>query len=123
LEDRITGSAGEQGETMVHGRSSPPPRRSRKDLIVGVGWHAHINWSPPAGAPLLGVPMTDSSGQIIDNDLTDGEEVEILSWRQRSRAAVTYQVRRLRDGSEWWIAAPYLRRECSGIGPVVGDPS
>jgi hypothetical protein len=36
--------------------------------------------------------------------------LEILSWRPRSRDGLCYQVRRLSDGSEWWIAATYLRR-------------
>jgi hypothetical protein len=54
--------------------------------------------------------MTDAAGKAIANDLADGQEVEIVSWRPRSRDGVAYQVRRSTDGSEWWIAVAYLRR-------------
>ena len=54
--------------------------------------------------------MTDGAGAAVFNDLTDGQEVEILSWRPRSREGLSYQIRRLSDGSEWWLAATYLRR-------------
>ena len=66
------------------------------------------------------MPITDGSGQVIENDLADGDEVEILSWRQRSRAGVAYQIRRLSDGSEWWIAASCLRRDRVRIDPTTG---
>jgi hypothetical protein len=94
---------------MIYGRSSPKPR-SKKELIVCVGWHAHIDWSQPKSETHQPVPLTDASGQVVPNDLVDGDEVEILSWRQHSRAGVAYQIRCLRDGSEWWIAASHLRR-------------
>jgi hypothetical protein len=84
------------------------PRRDKNELILGVGWHAFINWSPPT--PRLPVPLVDSFGQPLSNDLVDGQEVEILSWRPRSRHGLAYQIRRLSDGSEWWIGAVYLRR-------------
>ncbi|MDX2169498.1 MAG: hypothetical protein SF182_20685 [Deltaproteobacteria bacterium] len=77
---------------------------------MGIGAHAFINWTPPPGALRPGVPMIDGSGALLSNDLRDGEEVEILSWRPRSREGLAYQVRRMRDGSEWWVAAIYLRR-------------
>jgi hypothetical protein len=96
--------------SMIYGRSTAAPRRTKKELIVGVGWHAHIHWSQPVGKPPCSVPTADNSGQMIENDLADGDEVEILSWRQRSRAGVAYQIRRLSDGSECWIDASYLRR-------------
>lgn len=99
-------------------RSSPPLRRAKNELVLGVGWHAYVNWSPPAGQPLRPVPMTDGAGVPLGNDLTDGQEVEILSWRPRSRDGLSYQVRRLSDGSEWWIAATYLRR----VAPRRLDP-
>jgi hypothetical protein len=108
---------------MIYGRSSPPPRRAKNDLIVGVGWHAHINWLQPAGEPRCSLPITDTSGQVVENDLADGEEVEILSWRQRSRAGVIYQIRRLRDRSEWWIAASYLRRARVRVELPLGGPT
>jgi hypothetical protein len=54
--------------------------------------------------------MTDAAGKPIVNDLADGQEVEIVSWRPRAREGVAYQVRRSTDGSEWWISVEYLRR-------------
>jgi hypothetical protein len=91
-------------------RSSPAPRRSKNELVLGVGAHAFVNWSPPGGHSLRRVPMVDGAGATVDNDLTDGQEVEILSWRPRSREGLAYQIRRLSDGTEWWLAATYLRR-------------
>lgn len=95
---------------MIYGKSNMTPRRTNNELIVGVGWHAHINWSHPVGDLRHSVPITNSSGQVLESDFADGDEVEILSWRQRSCAGVAYQIRRLSDGSECWIAASYLRR-------------
>jgi hypothetical protein len=96
-------------------QSSPPARPAKNELIIGVGWHAYINWSPSAGDVGRPVPMTDGGGNQIGNDLVDGEEVEIVSWRPRSRAGLAYQIRRLSDGSDWWIAARYLRRGATRV--------
>ena len=93
-----------------HLRSSmPAPRRSKKAPVFCIGWHAFVNWPQPAGTSSP-VPMTDAAGKPIANDLADGQEVEIVSWRPRSREGVAYQIRRRTDGSEWWIAVAYLRR-------------
>ena len=91
-------------------RHASTPRQAKNELVLGVGWHAFVNWSPPAGQSQRPVPMTDGTGTQVGNDLTDGQEVEILSWRPRSRDGLAYQIRRMSDGSEWWIAATYLRR-------------
>jgi len=63
------------------------------------------------------VPLMDASGKPLPNDLVDGQQVEIVSWRPRSREGLVYQIRRLADGSEWWIGAQYLRRD------PVAEPS
>jgi hypothetical protein len=91
-------------------RNSLPGRPAKNELIIGVGWHAYIDWSPAAGEIDRPVPLTDDSGNQIGNDLVDGQEVEIVSWRPRSRVGPAYQIRRLSDGSNGWIAAKYLRR-------------
>ena len=62
------------------------------------------------------LPLMDASGQPLANDLVDGQQVEILSWRPRSREGIAYQIRRTVDGSEWWIGAQYLRKQ------AVADP-
>jgi hypothetical protein len=95
---------------MAAYRNSPTPRRAKNDLVLGVGSHAYVNWSPPVGEPRRPVPMIDAAGTPVDNDLADGQEVEIVSWRPRSRDGLSYQIRRLSDGSEWWITATFLRR-------------
>ena len=90
--------------------SKPAPRRAKNAPVLGVGWHAYVNWSPPAEQPRQPLPLTDGNGKPLANDLADGQEVEIVSLRPRAREGVAYQVRRLSDGSEWWIGAVYLRR-------------
>jgi len=90
--------------------SKPAPRRVKNDPIFGAGWHVYVNWPPSAARPSGPLPLIDAAGNPVANDLADGDEVEIVSWRPRSREGLSYQIRRLRDGSEWWIAAVYLRR-------------
>jgi hypothetical protein len=55
--------------------------------------------------------MQDTNGRPLLNDLVDGQQVEILSWRPRASEGTLYQIRRLADGSEWWINAKYLRKQ------------
>jgi hypothetical protein len=95
---------------MAFQRFGPTRRPSKNELVVGVGSRAYVNWHPPIGSNGQGVPMLDGTGAQLSNNLTDGEEVEILSWLPRSREGLTYQIRRMKDRSEWWIAATYLRR-------------
>jgi hypothetical protein len=66
--------------------------------------------------------MIDAAGKPVANDLADGQEVEIVSWRPRAREGVAYQVRRSADGSEWWIAVQYLRslREAPPLVEAAG---
>jgi hypothetical protein len=100
-------------------RSLPSVRPAKNELIIGVGWHAYINWSPANHEMERSVPMTDGLGKQIGNDLVDGQEVEIVSWRPRSGAGLAYQVRRLSDGTDWWVAAQYLRRLPTRSATVV----
>ena len=83
---------------------------TKNQFVVGIGARVYVNWSPPPGRPAHCVPMLDAAGQLVANDLSDGQEVEVVSWRPRSREGLSYQVRRLSDGTEWWIASTYLRR-------------
>jgi hypothetical protein len=100
------------------------PRRP-KSPVYCVGWRAFVNWPQPAGETRSPVPMTDEAGRQIVNDLADGQEVEILSWRPHARASVTYQIRRNTDGSEWWVAVEHLRRrrEAAPIEATGAAPS
>jgi hypothetical protein len=90
--------------------SKPVPRRAKKEPVFGVGWRAFVNWAGSAEQSSCPVPLADSRGLPLANDLADGDEVEILAWRPRSREGVSYQIQRLSDGSHWWITAAYLRR-------------
>jgi hypothetical protein len=89
-------------------RSRAAARTTKKDPILGVGCHAFVNWPHTTQA----VPLVIAPGELpVPNDLIDGQEVEIVSWRPRSREGLAYQIRRLSDGREWWILAVHLRRE------------
>jgi hypothetical protein len=92
--------------------SKPAPRRARNAPVFCVGWRAFVNWLQTGPVPLM-----DTNGQPLANDLIDGEQVEIVSWRPRSREGLLYQVRRLADGSEWWIGANCLRRQAVAAPP------
>jgi hypothetical protein len=92
--------------------SRPAPRRAKNAPVFCAGWRVFVHWPLRAGETLLPVPLTDPNGTPLANDLADGQQVEILAWRPRSREGLLYQIRRLTDGSEWWIAAQYLRRQC-----------
>jgi len=96
-------------------------RRVKTEHVFCVGWHAFVHWPERAGQPLGQVPLRDVTGRVLANDLADGQEVEIVSWRPRAREGVTYQIRRLTDGTEWWIGAIYLRRrrEADATTPAV----
>lgn len=98
--------------------SKPAPRRTKDGLVFGIGGRAFVHWPHLPGTPLSPVPMIDGSGTALYNDLVDGQEVEILSWRPNSREGVMYQVRRCHDRSEWWISATYLRRTATATAAV-----
>jgi hypothetical protein len=74
-----------------------------------VGWRAFVNW-PQTGRSREPVPMTDGRGDLVANDLIDGQEVEIVAWRPHSPQGLAYHIRRVSDGREWWVRALYLRR-------------
>lgn len=109
---------------MAEMHRAPAPRvaarRGKSEPVFCVGWKAFVHW-PANGAPAGRVPLTDLHGNPQDNDLVDGQQVEILSWRPRSSAGVLYQIRRLADGSEWWIGARHLRLQAVPVAtaPVV----
>jgi hypothetical protein len=105
-----------------HSAPSGRSKKDKNDLVIGVGRRAYVNWSPPVGQPRCPVPMIDVTGKLLGNDLSDGQEVEILSWRPRSRDGLSYQIRRISDGSEWWISSIYLRRLATAalVAPVNG---
>lgn len=98
--------------------SKPAARRAKKEPVFGVGWRAFVHCPSNDGQSGL-VPLVDAGGKPLANDLVDGQEVEIVSWRPRSREGLTYQIRRLRDGSEWWIGAGYLRRQQQAAADAV----
>ncbi len=86
--------------------SSAPSRKQPKGTVFGIGRRVFVNW-PRKGSIML--PATDRNGGPLDNDLADGQELEILSWQPRSSLGLIYEVRRLQDDTEWWISASHLR--------------
>jgi hypothetical protein len=88
----------------------PSTRLDKNELILSVGWHAFINSPGSAGRRSEPVPINDSRGEAIANDLVDGQEVEILAWHPHASQGLAYQIRRLTDGKVWWLRAVYLRR-------------
>jgi len=100
--------------------SKPAPRRAKNAPIFCVGWRAFVHW-PLRGQTLMPVPLNDASGKPLVNDLLDGQQVEIVSWQPRSREGLLYQIRRVADGTEWWIGAQYLRREA--VFSSAGEPA
>ncbi len=86
-------------------------RRAKNEQIFCVGWRAFVNWPQRPDQPLAPVPVTAATGAAVANDVADGQEVEIVSWRPRAREGLLYQIRRITDDSEWWIPATCLRRQ------------
>jgi hypothetical protein len=105
-----------------HLTSRPAPRRTKDSPVFCVGWRAFVHWPVRAAQTAGPVPLTDVNGRPLANDLVDGQPVEILSWRPRSRDGVLYQIRSLADGSEWWIGAQHLRRQAVAEVPVAVEP-
>ena len=96
--------------------------RKKSSPVFCVGWRAFVHWPARLAAVHGSVPLTDLNGGALPNDLADGQQIEIISWRPRSREGVLYQISRLSDGSEWWIAPQYLRRQCQPEGAdTAGD--
>jgi hypothetical protein len=101
---------------MVFDKRAAAQRSSKKDPVFGVGWHAFVHWPHPS----LSVPLLGGSESTPPDGLSDGDEVEILSWLPRHRDGMAYQIRRLSDASECWILAVHLRRQ-RHAGQAVGD--
>jgi len=89
--------------------------------IFSVGGHAFLNWPLSSAAAVANpvLPVTDLHGVLLANDFADGERVEILAWRPRSREGLRYQVRRLADGREGWVDAQHLRGQAVAA-PIAG---
>jgi hypothetical protein len=91
-------------------------RRPKKAAVFCVGWRAFVHWPTGQAIP---VPAMDRAGNPRGNDLVDGEEVEILSWQPGSRRGVLYEIRRVGDGSEWWLGDAHLRAGRQAPLPVA----
>jgi hypothetical protein len=84
--------------------------RKRSEPVFCAGWRAFVHWPAKANATSGPVPLNDASGKAPVCDLADGQPVEILAWRPTSREGLMYQIQRVADGSQWWVAAKHLRR-------------
>ena len=84
---------------IVRKPKSPPP--------LSVGRHAFVNRITTGKQDPGDVHLTDEHDTQMLRELADGQEVEILGWRQRPR--VRYHVRCVSGGTEGWVAAEWLR--------------
>jgi hypothetical protein len=120
----LTYSGTHGGERMAFDNlppSKPAARRAKNEPIFCAGWRVFVHW-PARGTQTPGpLPLVDADGKPLANDLVDGQQVEIVSWRPRSREGLAYRIRRLADDSEWWISGQYLRRH--RVAERVGDPA
>lgn len=57
----------------------------RPDLLCGCRVFVHCDGQPPGPLPVI-----DTNGQPLVNDLADGQEVEIIAWRPRARVGPPY---------------------------------
>lgn len=98
---------------MAYTRSPAPKSAShllKNEFLVPVGWHAFVNCPQTKGEPTQTVPLANGTGSDAPNDLSDGQEVEILAWRPFASGGLAYQIRRVSDGNEFWLRALYLRK-------------
>ena len=91
-------------------------RREKSGPVFCVGRKAFIHWPALMRKP-DGVPLTDGNGAHLPNDLVDGQQIEIVSWRPHSSRGLLYQIRRVADGREGWILANHLRRQAAAESP------
>jgi hypothetical protein len=94
------------------------PHALKNELLVPVGWHAFVNWPQKTGERATSVPLANNTESASANDLSDGQEVEILAWRPFASGGLSYQIRRLSDSSEFWVRALYLRKMRDTPRPV-----
>jgi hypothetical protein len=86
---------------------------------ISVGRHVFVNGAPNPTERLDPVPLTDDADMRTLRTLTDGEEVEVLAWRQRQ--PVRYHVRCIADGAEGWVAAESLRASRTPVPEVTPE--
>jgi len=87
---------------------SPAPWKN--ELLLAVGWRAFVNHPHSKGERATPVPLSPTGTNAAVNDLSDGQEVEVLAWRPAATGGLSYQIKRLSDGSEFWLRALYLRK-------------
>jgi hypothetical protein len=87
-------------------------RRQPLGAVFCVGHRAFVHWPVQS---TKGVPAFDRQGSPKENDLRDGQEVEILSWQPASRIGTLYEVRRSCDGAEWWLGNTQLRATAAAV--------
>ena len=98
-------------------------RRPKSLAPLAVGRHAFVNRAPSLTQKLGDVSLTDENNTRTLRTLTDGQEVEILGWRQRP--SVHYNVRCVNGGAEGWVVADCLRASRNPLPqtfPVAGVP-
>jgi hypothetical protein len=98
----------------------PLARKAKGLMPLSVGRHAFVDRAPSVFRKRGAVILTDQSYTRTLQTLVDGEEVEILGWRQHP--SVHYNVRCVGGGAEGWVAAECLRGSRNPVqDPVPGD--
>ena len=85
----------------------PSLGKPKSPAPLPVGCHAFVKRAPSLMQKLGGVPLTEERDARTLRVLADGQEVEILGWRQRP--SVCYNVRCVSGGAESWVGAECLR--------------
>ena len=92
---------------MKYRSFGPEQRRSQGPAPLSVGHRAYVNRTPAYMPGLDAVSLTNKDDTAMLEALSDGQEVEILAWRQRPR--VRYHVRCISDGATGWVWGEFLR--------------
>ena len=82
-------------------------RKPKSPAPLSVGRHVFVNRAPNLRQKLGNVSLTNEGNTRTLSTLADGQEVEILGWRQRP--SVHYNVRCVSGGAEGWVVADCLR--------------
>lgn len=106
---------------------SPVPRKPKSRRLLCVGHRAYVNRVPSQQPEAERVPLINEAGMSTMGELVDGQEVEIVAWRQRPH--VRYHVRCISSGAEGWMEAECLRAtrevplEASSTDPAPKTPA
>ena len=86
----------------------------KNQLILSIGRRAFVNL-PGSGAELGDFTPFGTAPAAAEKDPSDGQEVEIISWRPMGPQGLSYQVQRVSDRRQWWAKATCLRTSAAAL--------